>query len=92
MDSQTNLEVAQLTRRDGNLMKSIATLGMIFLPATFVTAFFSMGFFDWGDETMSRYIWVYVVAALVTTLVTVALFYCLILRRWKQPRSPVGTV
>lgn len=31
-----NLEVAKLARRDGNLMKSIALLGMIFLPGTFV--------------------------------------------------------
>lgn len=47
-----------------------------------------MDFFDWGDEAMSKYIWVYVVAALMTTFLTVAIFYCLILRRWKRPRSP----
>lgn len=33
--SKINLEVAQLTRRDSSVMKSIAVLGMVFLPATF---------------------------------------------------------
>ncbi|KAI1014977.1 hypothetical protein LB503_004031 [Fusarium chuoi] len=35
--SRVNLEVAQMTRLDGSLMKSIAMLGMVFLPATFVS-------------------------------------------------------
>ncbi|KAM0083137.1 hypothetical protein ACKRZS_005082 [Fusarium odoratissimum] len=34
--SRVNLEVAQTTRLDGSLMKSIAMLGMVFLPTTFV--------------------------------------------------------
>jgi Mg2+ and Co2+ transporter CorA len=34
--SRINLRVAKMTRRDGNLMKFIAVLGMIFLPATFI--------------------------------------------------------
>jgi hypothetical protein len=35
--SRVNLEVSQMTRLDGSLMKSIAMLGMVFLPATFVS-------------------------------------------------------
>lgn len=35
--SKVNLDVAQMTRRDSHVMKSIAVLGMVFLPATFVT-------------------------------------------------------
>jgi hypothetical protein len=34
--SRINLRVAKMTRRDGSLMKFIAVLGMIFLPATFI--------------------------------------------------------
>lgn len=35
--ARVNLKVAQMTRLDSSLMRSIATLGMIFLPATFVS-------------------------------------------------------
>ncbi|KAK2485925.1 hypothetical protein H9L39_03905 [Fusarium oxysporum f. sp. albedinis] len=35
--SRVNLEVAKMARLDGSLMKSIAMLGMVFLPATFVS-------------------------------------------------------
>ncbi|KAM5388007.1 hypothetical protein ACJA88_001267 [Fusarium oxysporum] len=35
--SRVNLEVAQMTRLDGSLMKSIAMLCMVFLPSTFVS-------------------------------------------------------
>ncbi|KAH7136283.1 hypothetical protein EDB81DRAFT_902039, partial [Dactylonectria macrodidyma] len=77
--SEVNLEVAQMTRRDSSVMKSIAILGMVFLPATFVTAFFSMGFFDWnGDEprdgVQSEYIWIYALAVVALTLLSVGLF------------------
>lgn len=34
--SKSNLEIAKATKRDGNRMRSIAVLTMIFLPATFV--------------------------------------------------------
>lgn len=110
--SKVNLEVAQLTRRDSSVMKSIAVLGMIFLPATFVTvsgfyiaatsseltvfeAFFSMGFFDWnGDEPSgggpSGYIWIYAIAAVALTLLSVGLFYIFTLRarQGQERRNP----
>ncbi|KAF4450121.1 hypothetical protein F53441_6720 [Fusarium austroafricanum] len=85
--SRVNLEVAQMTRLDGSLMKSIATLGMVFLPATFVSTFFSMGFFQWtkgdekGDRILSPYFWVYVVVAIGLTIFTMAIFYACALRR-----------
>ncbi|KAH6971520.1 hypothetical protein BKA56DRAFT_528243 [Ilyonectria sp. MPI-CAGE-AT-0026] len=93
--SKVNLEVAQLTRRDSSVMKSIAVLGMIFLPATFVTAFFSMGFFDWnGDEPSgggpSGYIWIYAIAVVALTLLSVGLFYIFSLRarHGQERRNP----
>ncbi|KAG9504846.1 hypothetical protein J7337_004824 [Fusarium musae] len=84
--SRVNLEVAQMTRLDGSLMKSIAMLGMVFLPATFVSTFFSMGFFQWtkedgeGNDMLSPYFWVYVVVAVGLTIFTMLVFYACALR------------
>ncbi|KAK1691053.1 hypothetical protein BDP55DRAFT_543206, partial [Colletotrichum godetiae] len=82
--SRANLDVAQMTRRDGSIMKSIAVLGMIFLPASFATAFFSTGFFDvskQGERTaVSSLLWIYVLAALTLTLGTMGTFYVCILK------------
>ncbi|KAK4060844.1 uncharacterized protein Triagg1_10536 [Trichoderma aggressivum f. europaeum] len=44
--SRSNLAVAEMTQRDGSLMKSIATLGMIYLPATFVCVCHPEDFLD----------------------------------------------
>ncbi|CAM1510784.1 Fc.00g082970.m01.CDS01 [Cosmosporella sp. VM-42] len=81
--SRVNLDVARMTRRDSSLMKSIAMLGMIFLPATLVTAFFSMDFFDWRGEE-AGYLWVYAVAVAALTLLTVGIFYVYVLRRQRS--------
>jgi hypothetical protein len=35
--SKVNLDVARRARRDSSLMKSLAILGMVFLPASLVT-------------------------------------------------------
>ncbi|RGP79794.1 hypothetical protein FLONG3_2108 [Fusarium longipes] len=84
--ARVNLKVAQMTRLDGSLMRSIATLGMIFLPATFVSTFFSMDFFQWSEqgiadhELISSYIWVYIVAAVGLTVLTMSIFYTCVLR------------
>ncbi|KAF5596580.1 hypothetical protein FPCIR_3986 [Fusarium pseudocircinatum] len=84
--SRVNLEVAQMTRLDGSLMKSIAMLGMVFLPATFVSTFFSMGFSQWtkedgeGNQMLSPYFWVYVVVAVGLTIFTMSIFYICTLR------------
>ncbi|KAF4463083.1 hypothetical protein FALBO_10089 [Fusarium albosuccineum] len=88
--SRVNLDVAKMARRDGSLMRSIATLGMVFLPATFVSTFFSMGFFQWAAEgskdgqILSPYFWVYIVVTVALTILTILIFYSCALR---QPRS-----
>ncbi|KAF4964808.1 hypothetical protein FSARC_7300 [Fusarium sarcochroum] len=88
--SRVNLVVAKMARHDGSLMKSIAILGMVFLPATFVSTFFSMGFFEWtkddgkdgkGHEVLSSWFWVYVVVAVGLTILTIAIFYICALRK-----------
>ncbi|RBQ78274.1 hypothetical protein FVER14953_05933 [Fusarium verticillioides] len=61
-------------------------LGMVFLPATFVSTFFSMGFFQWTgegserNEILSPYFWIYVVVAIGLTIFTMSIFYICTLR------------
>ncbi|KAF3062929.1 hypothetical protein CFAM422_010373 [Trichoderma lentiforme] len=105
--SRSNLAVAEMAQRDGSLMKSIATLGMIYLPATFVCvchpegfldlalltvdiqSFFSMGFFEWRGKsksttTVSPDLWIFGVAAIIFSLLTLAIFsFCTTSRRNK---------
>ncbi|KAJ4328351.1 hypothetical protein N0V84_001222 [Fusarium piperis] len=81
--ANSSLEVSTLAQKDGSLMKSIAFLTMIFLPATFTSTFFSMDFFDWpkaADAIGTGYIWVYFVVAAVLTLITVGWFSALMFR------------
>jgi hypothetical protein len=72
-DSETNMAIAQATKNDSAAMKTIAALTMIFLPATAVSSFFGMAFFNTqnGNLTVSRDWWLF----LATTLpITVVLF------------------
>ncbi|KAH7146246.1 hypothetical protein EDB81DRAFT_842468 [Dactylonectria macrodidyma] len=90
--SRVNLDVAEMTRRDGRIMRSIAGLGMIFLPATFVTAFFSMGFFDWNRDGTnaggaSGDIGIYSSVVIALTLLSVGLFYVLMWKARQQEES-----
>ena len=40
--------LAEVTRQDGASMKTLAFLGALFLPGTFLASIFSMSFFDFG--------------------------------------------
>ncbi|KLU85099.1 hypothetical protein MAPG_04131 [Magnaporthiopsis poae ATCC 64411] len=73
-NTRTNTEIAEKTKKDGEQMKSIAILTMVFLPATFLATFFSMSFFKWDvpeGDVISRNIWVYF---LITTCLTLGLY------------------
>ncbi|KAH6987183.1 hypothetical protein EDB80DRAFT_178465 [Ilyonectria destructans] len=76
---ETNVEIALATKRDSRYMRSIALLTMIFLPGTFLAGIFSMTFFDWksdsGGVVVSKYVWIYVLIAVVLTLLTVGSWY-----------------
>ncbi|KAI4104313.1 MAG: hypothetical protein LQ339_003932 [Xanthoria mediterranea] len=57
LDSRTNLEIANLTskiardaQRDSSSMITIAAVTMVFLPGTFISAVFSMAFFNAGTD------------------------------------------
>ncbi|KAF5013626.1 hypothetical protein FDECE_387 [Fusarium decemcellulare] len=92
--AHSSLQVSKLAQKDGNLMKSIAFLTMIYLPATFASTFFSMDFFDWPydekNSIMTHYIWVYAVVAIGLTVLTVAVFVGFTMRG-RQRESDVGS-
>ncbi|KAJ9607743.1 hypothetical protein H2200_007821 [Cladophialophora chaetospira] len=61
-DSDVTIAMAQDARTDGLLMRKMAAVSIIFLPATFLATFFSMVFFQVdvsGALSMNRNIWVY---------------------------------
>jgi len=57
-------------------MKTIAVMTVLFLPATFVATLFSMTIFDFNNESgrpkVSKYIWIYVIIAVVLTALVFA--------------------
>ncbi|TAQ88901.1 hypothetical protein B7494_g2778 [Chlorociboria aeruginascens] len=46
-DALVNIDIATETKKDSSAMKTIAVLTMVFLPGTFVAAFYAMPLFDW---------------------------------------------
>lgn len=90
--NETNVDIALATGRDSKHMRSIALVTMVFLPGTFFAAVFSMSFFTWfnddGGSTaqISSYFWVYVVFTVVSTVLTVGLWYYYNI--WRHHQSP----
>ncbi|KAF2477888.1 uncharacterized protein BDR25DRAFT_250230 [Lindgomyces ingoldianus] len=83
--SETNVEVALATNQDSRHMRSIALVTMIFLPGTFFASMFSMTFFNWsnqpGTQTVSTYLWVYVLITISFTALTIGLWYYIVVFR-----------
>ncbi|KAF2998830.1 hypothetical protein E8E13_002480 [Curvularia kusanoi] len=73
-DSKVMLEISAATKSDSKAMKTVALVTMVFLPATFTSAVFSMSFFNFSPETgnwtVSREFWVYWVVAIPLTGLT----------------------
>jgi len=77
---QQNLEIAKATQRDSRLMSGVAWVTMAFLPATFVSSFFGMNFFNGiaGDvpfDEASRSVWLFFVIAIPTSAFVLLTFY-----------------
>lgn len=74
-DSRANIELAKAMNADSKLMRGIAFVTMIFLPATFLATFFSMTFFHLGGSDgnptfeVSKWIWLYPLCTVPLTLV-----------------------
>jgi hypothetical protein len=77
MNAQLSLQISRSARTDGTLMKTVAVLTLVFLPATFLSAVFSMSFFSYdnGEEwKMSSSIWIYFAWAIPVTVLTTGLW------------------
>ncbi|KAF2789724.1 hypothetical protein K505DRAFT_188783, partial [Melanomma pulvis-pyrius CBS 109.77] len=76
-DSQIMVQLSGISRRDNSNMRSVAMVGLIYLPATFVTGLFGMNFFQFcgnpGDETwkVSDKVYLYWAVTVPLTLATI---------------------
>ena len=70
-------KIATETRNDSAAMKTTAALTMLFLPATFLATVFGMTFFEFSTDglSVSRQWWVYVVVAVLITLILFVLWW-----------------
>jgi len=92
--AEESTKIAHETRRDSNSMKTIATLTMLYLPATFVCSFFGTNFFaldtngpDRPSFVVSKIWWVYVVTTAPLTLLTFGVWFWWMKWYGKQNRS-----
>ena len=69
-NAELTMQMAKDSRNDSILMRRIAFVTIIFLPATFLSTFFSMSFFhiSGGSFTVSKWIWLYVACTAPLTL------------------------
>ncbi|KAI9162756.1 Mg2+ transporter protein, CorA-like/Zinc transport protein ZntB [Paramyrothecium foliicola] len=77
-DTRFNIEIAgeqrriaYATKKDSLAMKTLALIGVIFLPGTFIATLFGMSFFRYESEAgpVSEKIWIYFATTVPTTLV-----------------------
>lgn len=94
-ENKLNLEIAfqqrqliHTTKRETEGQKTIATLGIIFLPPTVISGIFSTTFFNFGNadpsgtEVVSRYFWVFWAITLPVTVLIYLGF--LVYTHWRQ--------
>ncbi|KAK4156191.1 hypothetical protein C8A00DRAFT_31001 [Chaetomidium leptoderma] len=87
LKNEINLAFNTLARQDNSVMKSIALLTMIFLPATFISALFSTTFFNYGDDgswQVSGKLWIYWITTVPATIIIVVLW-----RIWLANSDPI---
>ncbi|KAI3321415.1 hypothetical protein HD806DRAFT_502519 [Xylariaceae sp. AK1471] len=90
-DASTSVKIGLATQSDSVTMKSIAFVTLTFLPPTFVSAIFSMSFFDYSVElgwVISNKFWVYWAFAVPTTVLTAIVWY--FLRQYNVSALPGG--
>ncbi|ETS78430.1 hypothetical protein PFICI_10492 [Pestalotiopsis fici W106-1] len=87
LKSQNNTEdMSNNMLKDSLAMRIITLVTLVFLPGTFVSGFFGMGFFtidsdDGGKWVISPQLWVYFAAAIPVTALTLAFW------RWRNRRA-----
>jgi hypothetical protein len=83
LQSLTAVLYNRISKQDTDSMKTIAVVTLVFLPATFVSAIFSTGIFNFhptespnNPRTVSEYGWVYLLACVLSTVVTLISWSC----------------
>ncbi|KAK0379667.1 hypothetical protein CLIM01_02994 [Colletotrichum limetticola] len=89
-DAKVAIAIAFATMKDGNQMKGISHLGMIFLPGTFLASIFSMSFFNWTPPDSAQIISPWLAIYFAMTLIVTALTVC-IMRVWMKNEESKAT-
>ncbi|KUJ14471.1 uncharacterized protein LY89DRAFT_736505 [Mollisia scopiformis] len=83
LQSLTAVLYNRISKQDTDSMKTIAVVTLVFLPATFISAIFSTGIFNFhatespdNPRTVSKYGWVYLIACLLSTALTLISWSC----------------
>jgi drug/metabolite transporter (DMT)-like permease len=87
MTGRTTGKIAGETQKDSISIRRIALVTLFFLPATFLSALFSMPFFDYGVFNEMSLVWVYFVAAVLLTSAVMILWYFWLQSRMKLIRK-----
>ncbi|KAF2258378.1 hypothetical protein CC78DRAFT_478929, partial [Lojkania enalia] len=78
-ESEVGNRIALASQNDSAAMRSITFLTFVFLPATFISAIFSMSFFNFDGEgnkwRISKDFWIYWVITIPVTLFSVMGYY-----------------
>lgn len=78
-----SMQIAHAAQVDSRAMRTISILGLVFLPGTFISAVFSMSFFNFTPATVdqpgrwnvSEKFWLYWAVAIPVTALTVAVWW-----------------
>ena len=83
LQSLTAVLYNRISKQDTDSMKTIAVVTLVFLPATFISAIFSTGIFNFhatespnNPRTVSKYGYVYLLACVLSTVLTLFSWSC----------------
>lgn len=82
-DGHASAQMARAMQQDSAAMRTISVLGLVFLPGTFVSAVYSMSFFQCSMDnepgvaawSVSSEFWIYWATAIPLTVITVVIWY-----------------
>jgi hypothetical protein len=95
--TEANLEIAKAAKNDSGAMKTISVMTMLFLPATFFAALFSMPTLRWDQPTVtSNRFWIYWVFTIPTTIFVFAVWalrvYLPSIRKYREMSRSLGRI
>lgn len=90
-DSETNISIAQASNHDNRSLRMIQILSTIFLPGSFVSSIFGMGFFSTTEDgavfVVNTRWWIYLA---VSIPLTVAIYLAVMYFQWREEDTAVG--